>query len=252
MLACVSSCCGSGTGHYSTNLFGAEAVKIITAHKPTTPLFFYLPWQGVHAPAQVREPAHGKEDWSAFDHEKAPLEDSSRLAKCNGLIQINFVDWLDFCVEIGSRALHQALRKSHCRPRPTVRFLFMTATGTHVPILTRFGSPKSAKLCVSGFSLACSRLLTTAWETSRRRLKPRECGRQPSSSSLQTSERLPFSQSIISVAATLFHHHLCAVHSYTVPRRAVPCCAVSVDSGAPITECGGIGGSNVPLRGCSE
>ena len=142
MLACVSSCCGSGTGHYSTNLFGAEAVKIITAHKPTTPLFFYLPWQGVHAPAQVREPAHGKEDWSAFDHEKAPLEDSSRLAKCNGLIQINFVDWLDFCVEIGSRALHQALRKSHCRPRPTVRFLFMTATGTHVPIETRFSSPK--------------------------------------------------------------------------------------------------------------
>ena len=69
---------------------------------------------------------------------------SSRLKKCNGLIQINFVDWLDFCVEIGSRALHQALRKSHCRPRPTVRFLFTTATGTHVPIETRFGSPKSA------------------------------------------------------------------------------------------------------------
>lgn len=27
---------------------------------------------------------------------------------------------------------------------------------------------------------------------------------------------------------------------------------VTTDNGAPITECGGIGGSNVPLRGCSE
>lgn len=55
--------CGAGCstepwkdhGKYSTNLFGAEAVKIITAHDPDVPLFFYLPWQGVHAPAQAPE-----------------------------------------------------------------------------------------------------------------------------------------------------------------------------------------------------
>lgn len=53
--------CGAGCstepwedhGHYSTNLFGAETVEIIAAHDPTIPLFFYLPWQGVHAPAQA-------------------------------------------------------------------------------------------------------------------------------------------------------------------------------------------------------
>lgn len=55
--------CGAGCstepwddhGQYSTNLFGAEAVNIISAHNVTMPLFFYLPWQGVHAPAQAPE-----------------------------------------------------------------------------------------------------------------------------------------------------------------------------------------------------
>ena len=32
---------------------GAEAVRIIGSHPPSVPLFFYLPWQGVHAPAQA-------------------------------------------------------------------------------------------------------------------------------------------------------------------------------------------------------
>eukprot|EP01052_Picozoa_sp_SAG31_P024697 SAG31_NODE_2118_length_6410_cov_3.846142_6_plen_118_part_00 len=40
-------------GHYSTYLFGQEAVQIIELHPPDVPLFFYLPWQGVHAPAQA-------------------------------------------------------------------------------------------------------------------------------------------------------------------------------------------------------
>lgn len=38
---------------YSTHIFTAEAVRIIQAHDPEAPLFLYLAYQAVHAPAQV-------------------------------------------------------------------------------------------------------------------------------------------------------------------------------------------------------
>ena len=49
-------------GHYSTNLFGAEAVKVITAHDTTKPFFLYMPWQGVHAPLEA--PIHYVEPYA--------------------------------------------------------------------------------------------------------------------------------------------------------------------------------------------
>ena len=43
-------------GKYSTTLFAKEAVRVVHAHartKPSTPLFLYLAFQGVHGPPQV-------------------------------------------------------------------------------------------------------------------------------------------------------------------------------------------------------
>jgi arylsulfatase B len=41
-------------GAYSTTIFAEEAVRVVTAHEPSKqPLFLYLAFQGVHAPAQV-------------------------------------------------------------------------------------------------------------------------------------------------------------------------------------------------------
>ena len=42
-------------GEYSTNLFAAEAVRLIQAHNASEPLFLYQAWQGVHAPRQAPE-----------------------------------------------------------------------------------------------------------------------------------------------------------------------------------------------------
>jgi len=40
-------------GSYSTNLFGAEAVRVIEAHDAAEPLFLFQAWQGVHFPRQA-------------------------------------------------------------------------------------------------------------------------------------------------------------------------------------------------------
>ena len=40
-------------GLYSTHLFTARATSLIARHDPATPLFLYLPFQAVHAPAEV-------------------------------------------------------------------------------------------------------------------------------------------------------------------------------------------------------
>lgn len=38
------------TDEYSTTLYGDDALSILRAHDPATPMFMYLPWQAVHAP----------------------------------------------------------------------------------------------------------------------------------------------------------------------------------------------------------
>lgn len=40
---------------YSADLYGDHAVRVLSSYEPTsgTPLFFYLPWQNVHAPYQA-------------------------------------------------------------------------------------------------------------------------------------------------------------------------------------------------------
>ena len=55
--------CGAGCskinsldqGNYSTTVFSREAVRVIDDHDTSSPLFLYLAYQGVHAPAQVPE-----------------------------------------------------------------------------------------------------------------------------------------------------------------------------------------------------
>ncbi|XP_061555163.1 arylsulfatase B isoform X2 [Phycodurus eques] len=42
-------------GHYSTELFGQRAVRIVAEHDPKKPLFLYVALQAVHAPLQVPE-----------------------------------------------------------------------------------------------------------------------------------------------------------------------------------------------------
>jgi len=40
-------------GVYSTTVFTREAIRVIGSHDPSSPLFLYLAYQGVHAPAEV-------------------------------------------------------------------------------------------------------------------------------------------------------------------------------------------------------
>ena len=40
-------------GVYSTFAFTREAIRVIHTHDPASPLFLYLAYQGVHAPAEV-------------------------------------------------------------------------------------------------------------------------------------------------------------------------------------------------------
>ena len=40
-------------GKYSTTVFTREAVRVVSEHDTSQPLFLYLAYQGVHAPAQV-------------------------------------------------------------------------------------------------------------------------------------------------------------------------------------------------------
>jgi len=49
-------------GTYSTNLYTARAVDLISRHDPTTPLFLYLAYQGVHSPRQ--SPQHYVEPYA--------------------------------------------------------------------------------------------------------------------------------------------------------------------------------------------
>ena len=60
--------CWEDVGQYSTNLFGAEALKIIERHNASEPLFLYQAWQGVHSPRQA--PAHYVDPYNASIKDK--------------------------------------------------------------------------------------------------------------------------------------------------------------------------------------
>merc|ERR1712232_1097396 len=40
----------SDSSVYSTDAYGAAALKVVQTHDPSTPFFLYLPWQAVHSP----------------------------------------------------------------------------------------------------------------------------------------------------------------------------------------------------------
>eukprot|EP00756_Hemistasia_phaeocysticola_P020231 Hpha_TRINITY_DN15709_c5_g11::TRINITY_DN15709_c5_g11_i1::g.37351::m.37351/K01135/ARSB; arylsulfatase B len=64
-LKCNSSCRqipSDVVGQYSTTLFSEEAVNVVEAHDASSPLFLYLAYQAVHAPAEV--PAKYKDKYN--------------------------------------------------------------------------------------------------------------------------------------------------------------------------------------------
>lgn len=57
-------------GNYSTTVFSEEAVRVINAHDTNRPLFLYLAYQAVHAPAEVPQSYVDAYNTTISDHRR--------------------------------------------------------------------------------------------------------------------------------------------------------------------------------------